>query len=39
VKSIDIVHNEGFEDGAIGFQLCHGDKQTSLDVAALYVRD
>jgi len=39
VKTIDIIHNEGFEDGAIGFQLCHGDKHTILDVAALYVRE
>jgi len=39
VKTIDIVHNEGFEDGAIGLQLCHGDKHTVLDVAALYVRE
>jgi hypothetical protein len=39
VKTIDIVHNEGFEDGAIGLQLCHGDKRTVLDVAALYVRE
>jgi hypothetical protein len=39
VKTIDIVHNEGFDDGAIGLQLCHGDKHTILDVAALYVRE
>lgn len=39
VKTIDVVHNEGFDDGAIGFQLCHGDKHTILDVAALYIRE
>jgi hypothetical protein len=39
VKTIDIVHNEGFEDGAIGLQLCHGDKHTILDVSALYIRE
>lgn len=39
VKTIDIVHPDGFEDGAIGLQLCHGDKHTILDVAALYVRE
>jgi hypothetical protein len=39
VKTIDVVHNEGFDDGAIGLQLCHGDKHTVLDVAALYVRE
>jgi hypothetical protein len=38
VKTIDIVHPEGFEDGAIGFQLCHADHHTILDVKALYVR-
>jgi hypothetical protein len=38
VKTIDVVHNEGFDEGAIGLQLCHGDKHTILDVAALYVR-
>ena len=39
VKTIDIVHNEGFEDGPIGLQLCHGDKRTIVDVAALYIRE
>ena len=39
VKTIDIVHGEGFDDGAIGLQLCHGDKHTILHVAALYIRE
>jgi len=39
VKTIDIVHNEGFEEGSIGFQLCHGDKHTILDVKTLYIRE
>jgi hypothetical protein len=39
VKTIDVVHNEGLDDGAIGFQLCHGDKHTIIDVAALYIRE
>lgn len=38
VKTIDIVHTEGFEEGSIGFQLCHGDKHTILDVKALFLR-
>ena len=39
VKTIDIVHNEGFLEGAIGFQLCHGDKHTVLDVKTLYIKE
>jgi hypothetical protein len=39
VKTIDTIHNEGFADGSIGLQLCHGDKHTIVDVAALYVRE
>ena len=38
VKTIDTVHEAGFSDGAIGFQLCHGDKHTTVDVKALYIR-
>jgi len=38
VKTIDIVHEAGFTDGNIGFQLCHGDKHTTIDVKALYIR-
>ena len=39
VKTIDVTHNTGFDDGAIGFQLCHGDKRTVLDVKQLYLRE
>lgn len=39
VKTIDTVHNAGFDEGAIGFQLCHGDKHTILDVKSLYVKE
>jgi hypothetical protein len=39
VKTIDMVHAEGFEDGAIGFQLCHADHHTVLDVKSLYIRE
>ena len=39
VKTIDIVHDAGFADGNIGFQLCHGDKHTTVDVKTLYIRE
>lgn len=39
VKTIDIVHNAGFEEGSIGLQLCHGDKHTILDVKCLYIQE
>jgi Domain of Unknown Function (DUF1080) len=39
VKTIDTVHAAGFDEGAIGFQLCHGDKHTVLDVKSLYIRE
>ncbi len=39
VKTIDIIHNEGFAEGSIGFQLCHGDKHTVLDVKTLYIKE
>jgi hypothetical protein len=39
VKTIDTVHTAGFENGAIGFQLCHGDKHTILDVKSLYIKE
>jgi hypothetical protein len=39
VKTIDIVHEDGFSDGNIGIQLCHGQRQTIVDVKALYVRE
>lgn len=39
VKTIDTEHTTGFTDGNIGFQLCHGDKHTVLDVKCLSVRE
>jgi Domain of Unknown Function (DUF1080) len=39
VKTIDMVHPEGYEKGSIGFQLCHGDKHTVLDVKSLYIKE
>ncbi len=39
VKTIDTIHNAGFAEGAIGFQLCHGDKHTVLDIKDLYVKE
>jgi hypothetical protein len=38
VKTIDIVHEAGFADGNIGFQLDHGDRHTTIDVKMLYLR-
>lgn len=38
VKTIDTVHVNGFLDGAIGLQLCHGDKHTVVDVKTLSLR-
>ena len=39
IKTIDTVHLAGFSEGAIGFQLCHGDRHTVVDVKALYIRE
>jgi hypothetical protein len=39
MKTIDIAHKEGFPDGAIGFELCHGKKHTILTVKTLVVRE
>ncbi|MEO6548992.1 MAG: DUF1080 domain-containing protein [Ferruginibacter sp.] len=38
VMTIDTVHPGGFSEGAIGLQLCHGDKHTVLDVKTFYIR-
>jgi hypothetical protein len=38
VKTIDMVHETGFSDGNIGFQLDHGDRHTTIEVKALYIR-
>jgi hypothetical protein len=39
VKTIDIVHEAGFTEGNVGFQLCHMHNPTVVDVKALYVRE
>ena len=39
VKTIDIVHETGFSDGTIGFQLCHERRHTIVDVKSLYIRE
>jgi hypothetical protein len=39
VKTIDTVHLAGFSEGAIGLQLCHGDKHTVIDVKTLSIRE
>jgi hypothetical protein len=39
VKTIDIVHDAGFIDGPIGFQLCHERRNTIIDVKSLYIRE
>ena len=39
VQTIDTIHLAGFEEGAIGFQLCHGEKHTILDVRSLYIKE
>jgi len=39
VKTIDTVHVNGFLEGSIGLQLCHGDKHTILDVKTLSLRE
>jgi hypothetical protein len=39
VKTIDIIHENGFSDGAIGFQLCHERRHTIVDVKSLYIRE
>ncbi|MEO7313152.1 MAG: DUF1080 domain-containing protein [Chitinophagaceae bacterium] len=38
IKTIDAVHLGGFSEGAIGLQLCHGDKHNVPDVKNLYIR-
>jgi 3-keto-disaccharide hydrolase len=38
VKTIDIVHDSGFAEGRIGFQLCHLHNPTVVDVKSLYIR-
>jgi hypothetical protein len=38
VKTIDMVHPDGFSEGAIGFQLCHGKKTTIVDIKTLLIK-
>jgi len=38
VKTIDIVHDKGFAEGNIGFQLCHMHNPTVVEIKSLYVR-
>jgi len=38
VKTIDIIHDAGFTEGRIGFQLCHLHNPTKVDIKALYIR-
>lgn len=39
VKTIDIIHDAGFLEGSVGFQLCHYHSQTAVDVRSLYIRE
>ena len=39
VKTIDIVHDAGFTEGRIGFQLCHMHNPTVVDIKSLYMRE
>lgn len=39
VKTIDTLHQSGFTDGKIGFQLAHAQRHTIVDVKALYIRE
>ena len=39
VKTIDVVHESGPRQGAIGFELCHGKKHTVLEVKTLAIRE
>jgi hypothetical protein len=39
VKTIDIIHDTGFLDGKIGFQLCHLHNPTTVDIKSLYIRE
>jgi hypothetical protein len=39
VKTIDTIHPRGNETGSLAFQLCHGKKQTRVEVKDLWVRE
>lgn len=38
VKTIDIIHESGFTEGKIGFQLCHMHNPTVVEIKGLYIR-
>jgi hypothetical protein len=38
VKTVDVVNEKGRLSGAIGFQLCHGNKTTDASFRNVYVR-
>lgn len=39
VKTIDMVHDSGFMEGNIGFQLCHLHEPTVVDIKSLFIRE
>ena len=39
VKTIDVVHEAGFTEGQVGFQLCHMHTPTVVEVKSLYLRE
>jgi len=39
VKTIDTIHDNGFLEGNIGFQLCHLHNPTVVEVKSLYIRE
>ena len=39
VKTIDTVHEGGFSEGRIGFQLCHQHTHTVVEVKSLFIRE
>lgn len=38
VKTIDIVHDPGYLEGHVGFQLCHMHNPTVVEIKSLYIR-
>lgn len=38
VKTIDIVHDAGYLEGHVGFQLCHMHNPTVVEIKSLYIR-
>ena len=37
--TIDIIHDAGFLEGRIGFQICHLHTTTVMDVKVLFIRE